>query len=365
MAESSDDGEMATASSDAVDEQGMLQGQAEIWQYMFNFADSMALKCAVELRIADIIHSHGCPITLSQIATSIDSTSPDITCLARIMRLLVRKKIFTVTSQSDGADALYGLTNSSMWLLHDAEISLAPMLLMENHPLLLAPWHHLSGCVKEGGFAFEKAHGRGIWDFASVNPELNKMFNDGMQCTAKILLRAIISGYKDGFGCLGSLVDVGGGTGAAMAEIVRAHPHIKGINFDLPHVVATAPDQNGVSHVGGDMFRGIPNADAVFMKWILHDWSDEDCAKILKNCRKAIPEKTGKVIIVELVLQPEGDSLFDNAGFVFDLLMIAHTSGGKERTELEWKKVLENGGFLRYNIIKIPAFLSIIEAYPE
>lgn len=102
-----------------------------------------------------------------------------------------------------------------------------------------------------------------------------------------------------------------------------------------------------------------------FHQWILHDWNDEDCVKILKNCRKAIPEKTGKLIIAEVVLQPDGEGLFDNTGLAFDLLMIAHSSGGKERTEPEWKKLLVDGGFPRYKIIKIPSLLSIIEAYPN
>ncbi|KAI8010902.1 Xanthohumol 4-O-methyltransferase [Camellia lanceoleosa] len=83
----------------------------------------------------------------------------------------------------------------------------------------------------------------------------------------------------------------------------------------------------------------------------MHDWNDEDCVNILKNCWKATPEKTGKVIIIDVVLNPEGDGIFDDIGLVFDLLMIAHNSGGKERAELEWKKVLEEAGFPRYNII--------------
>ncbi|CAL5327626.1 unnamed protein product [Camellia sinensis] len=239
-----------------------------------------------------------------------------------------------------------------------------------------------------------------------------------------------------------------------MGEIVKVHLHIKGINFDLPHVIATAPEYGGVSHVGGDMFKAIPSADAVFMNarfiikicilnfhihqigerskskglcgWflvlvlvacimvavvltvkkktdkhclphlgpvpgppsaidkqygnalnlamcffdvqksrIMHDWNNEGCVNILKNCRKAIPEKIGKVIIIDVVLNPEGDGMFDDTRLVFDLLMIAHSSGGKERTELEWKKVLEEGCFPRYNVIKIAAFPSIIEAFLE
>ncbi|KAJ9686617.1 hypothetical protein PVL29_015475 [Vitis rotundifolia] len=315
MVSRSANGDVLKVSSEVDEAELMLQGQANIWRRMFAFADSMTLKCAVELRIADIIHSHARPITLSQIATCIDSPSPDIACLARIMRFLVRAKIFTAAPppQSDGGETLYGLTPSSKWLLHDAELSLAPMVLMENHPSLMAPWHCFGTCVKEGGIAFEKAHGSQIWDLASENPEFNKLFNDGM----------------------------------ARIRISRA------FNFDLPHVVASAPAYEGVSHVGGDMFESIPNADAIFMKWIMHDWSDEDCIKIFKNCRKALPEKTGKIIIVDGVIREDSDDPFDKTRLVFDLLMIAHSSNGKERSEVEWKKVLEEGGFPRYRIMEI------------
>ena len=102
----------------------------------------------------------------------------------------------------------------------------------------------------------------------------------------------------------------------------------------------------------------------ILLQWVLHDWSDEHCIKILKNCRKAISEKIGKVIIVDIILEKDNNDLFDETHIVIDLLMMALTSGGKERTELEWKKLLEEGGFPRYKIIKIPTVSSIIEAYP-
>ncbi|KAF7805913.1 (R,S)-reticuline 7-O-methyltransferase-like [Senna tora] len=296
----------------------ILQGQADMWKYMLSFADSMALKSTVELGIPDIIHRHGGPITLSQLAAALsDAPSPDISCLARVMRLLVHRKIFTASEGGEG-DTLYGLTHSSRWLLRGSETSLAAMVEMETHPWLVAPWNYLSQCVREGGMAFKKAHGREIWEFASENPEFNKKFNEGMECTARIAMKAIVAGYKNG--C---------------------------INFDLPHVVATAPDYHRVTHVGGDMFHSIPHADAVFMKWILHDWNDEECIKILKNCKKAIGDgKRGKVIIVDSVRKQRGREC------------------GKERTELEWNNLLRQDGFPRYNIINIPALVSIIEAYP-
>ncbi|KAM1373118.1 hypothetical protein ACFX2I_023855 [Malus domestica] len=153
---------------EATEVEASLRGQADIWKYMFGFADSMALKCAVELRIADIIHSHSpnaCAsnskpmITLSQLASCI-APSLEITCLTRIMRVLVRRNIFTVHHPSDGGEPLYGLTHSSRWLLHDAELSLAPMLMMENHPCLMVPWHYFTQGIKGGGpCAFKMAHG--------------------------------------------------------------------------------------------------------------------------------------------------------------------------------------------------------------
>ncbi|CBI28899.3 unnamed protein product, partial [Vitis vinifera] len=101
-----------------------------------------------------------------------------------------------------------------------------------------------------------------------------------MACTTKIAMKAVVAAYKDGFGCIGTLVGIGGGTRKAVVELVKAYPRITAINFDLPYVLASAPTYEGVSHVKGDMFESIPNADAIFMKWILHDWNDEDCIKI-------------------------------------------------------------------------------------
>ncbi|KAI3837197.1 hypothetical protein MKX03_010762 [Papaver bracteatum] len=347
-----------------------LKGQAEIWEHMFAFVDSMALKCAIELGIPDIINTHGRPVTISDIINSLkittSSSSPDTDYITRVMRLLVRKRIFSSQFHQKTNQVCYDLTPSSKWLLKDSKFNLSLFVLLNVDPFALKPWQYMAKCVKEGGFPFKEAHGHEIWDFASVNPQFNELFNNAMKCTAETTINAVLVDYKDGFRGMRSLIDVGGGTGTMITEIVKANPHIRGINFDLPHVVATAPVNPQITHVGGDMFVDIPKADAVIMKWIMHDWSDEYCAKILSNCYKAIPKgKNGKVIIVDCVLRPDGDNSFDKAGLAFDLVMMAQTSGGKERTEVEWKTLLNNTGFPRYNIIQIPTSSSIIEAFPE
>ncbi|MCL7040866.1 hypothetical protein MKW94_011007 [Papaver nudicaule] len=349
-----------------------LKGQAEIWEHMFAFVDSMALKCAVELGIPDIINSHGRPVTMSEIihslktTTSSSSSSPNVEYLTRVMRLLVHNRIFTSQFHQESNEVLFDLTRSSKWLLKDSEFNLSTLVLFEMDPILLKPWQYLSKCVQESGFPFEKAYGCKIWEFALANPQFNEFLNNALRCTTSTIINEMLVEYKDGFKGMKSLVDVGGGTGTMMAQIVEANPHIQGINFDLPHVVATAPNHPGVEHVGGDMFVDIPEADAIMMKSVLHDWNDEYCAKILKNCYKAVTKKKdGKVILVEGVLQPDKNDTFDKAGLMFDMVMIAHTSAGKERTEEEWKILLNNAGFPRYNIIKTSAFHCIIEAFPE
>lgn len=348
------------------EEEAILQGQVDILRYTYNFVESMALKCAVELGIADIINSHGQgqPITLSQIAPQIASPSTDLDLLSRLMRFLVHMNLFEATIDRKTGDALYGLTSSSKWLLSNEEQSLAPLVLMANQPHHLASWHYLSQCIKEGGCGFQKANGFSLYDIPSEKSELGNYFKEGMACTSRIVMKAILSTYKQGFDGVGLIVDVGGGLGTAVAEIVKAHPHIRGINFDLADVVARAPKYPGVIHVGGDMFDVIPKADTIFMKWILHNWNDEKCIKILKNCRKAIPEKIGKLVIVDGVLLPD-NGLWDSFVQRYDLTMMVQTINGKERSEVEWKKLLWEGGFGRHKIIKIPSFLSIIEAYPE
>ena len=100
------------------------------------------------------------------------------------------------------------------------------------------------------------------------------------------------------------------------------------------------------------------------MQWVLHDWDDEECIKILKKCREAIPQDKGKVIIVDAVLEENKDDKLEFVRLMIDMVMMAHTNKGKERTLKEWSYVLEEAGFTRFNVKPIHAVQSVIEAYP-
>jgi hypothetical protein len=260
------------------------------------------------------------------------------------MRCLVGDKIFTINEPSDGGEALYGATKVSSLLVSDSDISMFSIIIGYCQPSTVTPWGYLSDCVKEGGSGFEKVHDSTMYEFISKNSEFNKAFNRGMAAQTKILIKSI-NRYKEAFENVGSLVDVGGGIGETISMIVKEFPHIKGINFDLPHVISTAPEYTGVAHIGGNMFESIPKTDAIFLK-------------------EALPKKGGKILIVEMILNPKGSSVFDEMKNFFDLAMLV-LFGGKERCELEWKELLEDGGFPQYKIIHISPTLSLIEAYPE
>ncbi|OAY85228.1 Tricetin 3',4',5'-O-trimethyltransferase [Ananas comosus] len=200
--------------------------------------------------------------------------------------------------------------------------------------------------VLEGGIPFNKAYGMTAFEYHGTDPRFNKVFNEGMKNHSIIITKKLLELYN-GFDGVNTLVDVGGGIGATLYMITSKYPNIKGINYDLPHVISEAPPFPGVEHVGGDMFASVPSGDAILMKWIMHDWSDEHCVKILKNCWKALPEN-GKVIIVESIL-PVTPRRPERAGvFHVDMIMLAHNPAeGADREGV--RGALQGGRFAGSN----------------
>ncbi|KZV52041.1 trans-resveratrol di-O-methyltransferase-like [Dorcoceras hygrometricum] len=148
--------------------------------------------------------------------------------------------------------------------------------------------------------------------------------------------------------------------------IADSFPEMKCTVLDLPHVVSGLKGSSNLNYVAGDMFESIPTADVVLLKWILHDWNDEACIKILKKCREVIPgkEKGGKVIIIDIVLgHNEENNIVTEDQLYYDILMMIYLNG-KERNEKEWKQLFLDAGFSSYNITPALGVRSIIEVYP-
>ncbi|KAK7853049.1 trans-resveratrol di-o-methyltransferase [Quercus suber] len=318
----------------------LFQAQCHLYKHIFSYIDSMSLKCAIQLGIPDTIHNHGQPITLQELVSKLHIHPKKTSCLHRLMRLLVHSGFFAKTivhenQEKEKEEEAYTLTPSSRLILKDNATSLSPFVLAMLDPALVSPWQFLGDWFRGSELTpFEKAHGKGVWDYCNQNPEYNNIFNEGMASDSR-LMNLVVKDYKPIFEGLGSLVDVGGGTGTVARIISEAFPHMKCTVFDLPH-------------------------------WILHDWSDEECVNILKNCKEAITSqgKEGKVIVIDVVINQEKDEHdVTTTKLLFDALMMVLLTG-KERNKKEWEKLFLEAGFSYYKIVSSFGMKSVIEIYP-
>ena len=173
----------------------------------------------------------------------------------------------------------------------------------------------------------------------------------------------IAAAYK--FSRIRTLVDVGGGHGSLLATILKANPKLKGVLFDQPSVIARAEKDQHVTAKGiaerctlvsGSFFEGVPEGgDVYIMKYILHDWNDEECVKILANCRAAMNTK-GRVLVVDNVIPPGNDPHW---GKLLDTQMLI--IGGRERTKKEFAGLLAKAGLKMIRVVPTKYPLSIVE----
>ncbi|KAF8016446.1 hypothetical protein BT93_H1841 [Corymbia citriodora subsp. variegata] len=147
--------------------------------------------------------------------------------------------------------------------------------------------------------------------------------------------------------------------------IKEAFPHLECTVFDQPHVVDGLVGSERLKFVGGDMFVEIPPADVVFLKWILHDWSDEKCIEILKRSKEAVSGrgKVGKVIMIDMVVGNQTEDRRSTETQLFFDMMMANLNG-KERSEKEWEKLFVDAGFSIYKIVSRLGLRSLVEIYP-
>ncbi|GLU19307.1 hypothetical protein SLE2022_355660 [Rubroshorea leprosula] len=319
----------------------------------------MALHAAIQLDIFQIIAEAGADAKLSpqEIASQLATCNPDAPMmLDRILRLLATHSVVTCSVDFDNhgdPQRRYGLAPVSKYFIRNGDgVSLGPLLMLIQDKVFLDSWYQLKDAIVEGGIPFNRVHGMHAFEYPARDSRFNQVFNEAMMNQTTMFIKEILESYK-GFEHLRRLVDVGGGLGVTLSFITAKYRSIQGINFDLPHVIQHAPPYPGVEHVGGDMFESVPKGDAIFMKWILHDWSDDQCVKLLKNCYNAIPDD-GKVIIVDAIapVLPETD-VVSKVITQCDVLMMTQCPGGRERTQHEFMRLASRSGFsgIRYECV--------------
>ncbi|KAK7258683.1 hypothetical protein RIF29_24265 [Crotalaria pallida] len=352
------------------EESELHQAQIHLYKYAYNFISSMALKSAIELGIADVIHNHGKPITVPELVSSLKLHPSKINVLHRFMRLLTHNGFFAKTKVEGKEEEAYILTPPSKLLIRSEPTCLSPFVMVVLQPNYIEQWRYSKTWLNEDKelTLTESVTGKSLWDSINEDPDRMRRFQESMAADS-YMFKLALKECKHVFEGLGSLVDVGGCTGDTTRLIHEAFPHMKCIVFDQPHVVANCSGtQNNLSFVGGDMLKSIPSADAILLKRVLHDWDDESSLNILKNCKEAISGegKKGKVIIIDITIDEKSDDLeLTKLKLNIDMVMLSLVNG-KERQKKEWEKLIYEAGFSHYRIAPIPicGIMSLIEVYP-
>ncbi|MFN0073109.1 MAG: methyltransferase [Chloroflexota bacterium] len=316
---------------------------------------SRSLHVATELGIADLLKDG--PKTVEALASS---TGAHRASLYRLLRMLAAQGVF--------AEDDHGrfMTTPAAALLQQG--------VMRDGVLLCGEvtgdgsWWNAVGALRHsimtGEPAFNRQHGIGFFDYLRDHPECGHWFDRGMANFAIAENPAIAGAYN--FSRFGHIVDVGGGQGGLLVEILTLHPTVRGTLFDLPQVIRHPAWRSEEAFaerwttVGGDFFQSVPTGgDAYVLKRILHDWSDEQCVHILRCCREAMDDCT-RLLVVDAVV-PASNA--PHPGKVMDILMMVFAEG-RERTEQEFRALFEKAGLRLTNITMTPSTLSIIEAIP-
>ncbi|XP_050256133.1 caffeic acid 3-O-methyltransferase-like [Quercus robur] len=316
----------------------------------------MVLRAAIELNLFEIIAraSPDAYMSPSEIASQLPTQNPDAPyMLDRMLRLLASYSLLTCSIRSceDGSvERLYRVSQAGkLYVQNEDGGFVGSISLFAFQRAILEVWLHFKDAILGGGNLFGKVHGMSIFQYMKTDQTLNDSFNKAMADTSRIHMKKILEMYQ-GFEGVSLLVDVGGGTGACLNMIISKYSSIKGINFDLPQVIQHAPSYPGIEHVGGDMYVSVPKGDAIMIKTTCHNWNDDQCIKLLKNCNKALAQN-GKVIIMDLIM-PEVPDASNGAKFVsmLDSAMVI-PPGGKERAEKEFEALSKASGFSDFQVI--------------
>jgi len=308
-----------------------------------------AINLAAKLGIADVFDDQ--PKTIAQLAAT---TNTEPRSLYRLLRALASVGIFIEVS-----DQCFALTPLAATLKSDVPGSMRYVAMVEMGDADSLGWSNGLHSLKTGEIAFDAAAGMSVWDYYAQHPQAGQVFSLSMTSMGTSMAQAVAATYD--FSEFKTIVDIGGAQGSLISTIVRSHPHLKGVLFDLPEIIAAVNVDASVQPIAGNFFESVPSGgDAYLLRRIIHDWDDEKSLMILKNCHQAMPEH-GKLLLVESLIPPGNEP--SPAKFI-DLIMLLMT-GGRERTEEEYRSLLQSSGFELTRVIPTPSMLSIIEAVKQ
>ncbi len=283
--------------------------------------------------------------------------------LHRLLRGLVALELCVVTG-----DGRFELTSQGSCLRSGTRDSVRSWALLMGSPMCWGSWGRLVECIRTGQSVPQLDGWGSAFDFREMHPAEGAVFEQAMVELTRHLAGAIGAGYD--FSGIRTLVDVGGGWGALLPPILKAYPDLRGVVFDQPHCREGALrlfEKTGVAarceFVGGNFFETVApaGADAYLLKSVMHDWDDERSLAILGTVRAAMAAGSRLLVVEPIVPDRPGTSPYDAmiAGTDLDLLVL---TGGKERTEAEFRALLDAADVPVTRIVRTPATMSVIEA---
>jgi SAM-dependent methyltransferase len=320
---------------------------------------AQALYVATRLGVPDLL---GNGATLARDVACQTGTQPYM-----MQRLLRALSAFGVVI--DRGTGEFRLTPIGEYLQADHPQSARALVLMYGSEHAREAFAGLEDCVRTGKNVFQLHFGAAnSFDYLGGRPELAQVFNEGMSAASAIAGPAVVGAFD--FSRVRHIVDVGAGQGALLAQILQAHPHLRGTHFDLPRVtdgasafLATKGISGRYDVVGGDMFEGVPNGgDLYLLSHVIHNWNDAQAIRILRSCRRAMSPK-GHILIFDRIM-PERVELnaYAQGCVLMDLTMLVRTGGGQERSAREFDALLAAADLRLERIIPTSNTESLVEA---
>jgi hypothetical protein len=327
-----------------------------IFQIIAGFWTARTVYVAARLGLADLVA--GGPRTTNELAEATGTHAPS---LYRVLRALAGEGFFVEDNRGR-----FGLTALGEPLRSNVPGSLRSAAISQLGEDHYEPWGDLLHSVTTGETAFDHRFGMPVFDYYSAHPEAARVFNESMTGLTRTVEAAVVQAYD--FSPYKRIVDVGGGHGGFLAAILAANPDAGGILADMPEVAEGARQRfeaDGLrgrcDAIGGDFFEAVPGGgDLYTLKWIVHDWDDGRSTTLLRNVRKAMA-RGAKVLLVESVLPGRNEP---SIGKYLDLNMMVMT-GGRERTEDEFRRLLAGAGFRLARVVPTASMVSVVEAFSD
>jgi len=318
---------------------------------------SRTLYAAASLGIADILA--GGPLSSTEVAAR---AGTDASTMRRLLRALVAHGVFAEESPD-----LFRLNACGELLRSDVPESLRAGVLFTAGDGQWQLWLDFLESVRTGRAASERAFGKDLFQHFAEQAAESELFNRAMTSFSSALSAPVIAAYD--FSRFACIADVGGGNGRFLTDVLVGNPAVRGVLFDLPHVVAgdvlrsQAKLAERCEVVAGDFFVAVPTgASAYLLKQVIHDWDDARALAILKSCRKAMTS-TARLLIVERVMPARAEQGSTEA-YLLDLELLVLTPGGRERTEDDLRTLLAAAGLHVTRIVPTRSPVSVIEAQP-